>query len=70
MAATPTSRRPARVFTTMLVFALAFSLVACTEASRTPNGEPSVRGVVSAVRTTGDQVAILVAWAEIGRAHV
>lgn len=64
MAATSTSRRPARVFATILVLALAFSLVACAEASRAPNGEPSVRGVISAVRTTGDQVAILVAWAE------
>jgi hypothetical protein len=50
----------------LLVLALTMTatVMACAEASQAPNGEPSVRGVISDIRTTGDQVAILVAWAE------
>lgn len=49
----------------VISFLLTASLVAgCAEGSSVPSQTPTVRGVISDIRTTGDQYSVLVAWAQ------
>lgn len=53
-----------RTIAAVLALVLALALTGCAQGGSVPDGPPTVRGVISDVRQTGDQYAILVVWAE------
>lgn len=56
--------KPRLLATTLALLLVAALAVGCAQGGSVPSETPTVRGVISDVRTTDGQRAILVAWAE------